>query len=405
MLTLAAIYYHRDLGVARAGVDVAEAGLTTAGTRPNPSIAIAPTYATGVPSPWAVSIIPTIPLETAGKRRRRMEAAGLLIDVARLRLAETAWQVRSRLRVALADWILAGQQVDLLRSEVQIRVEIAGLLQKRFDVGEIPRPDLDTAQIDLSNARLAVRTAEGQLGQAKVTVASAIGIPATALDGINIAWPEIEHPLDPLLLSPAEVHRSAVLNRLDIRRSLAEYAASESALRSEIAKQYPNIDLQPGYNFDAGTNKYTLGISLTLPLFNRNQGPIAESEARRKQVEQRFLALQAQAVGESEKALEGYRSAAAELKEASVAVQMQQEKRRLAQKSFDQGETDKLTVSGIDLQGVLALRGRVNALIHVQSAVAALENAIQKPVEPAWSVPDLPSSDHPQPGLVKEEPK
>ncbi|HXU79003.1 MAG TPA: hypothetical protein VN794_20665, partial [Methylomirabilota bacterium] len=58
MLTLAAFYYHPDLEVARAQWRVAEAGIKTAGGRPNPTVSVVPEYdftpASGV-SPWLPS--------------------------------------------------------------------------------------------------------------------------------------------------------------------------------------------------------------------------------------------------------------------------------------------------------------------------------------------------------------
>ena len=406
MLTLAALYFHSDMAVARAGVKVAEAGVVTGAARPNPSIAVALGFTfDNAPSPWVFSITPTIPIETAGKRGYRIQAAERSTDVARLQLAETAWGVRARLRTALLDLLSARIDLDQLRSEEQVRTESAELIGRRFEFGDIPRPDLDTAQIDLSNIRLAIRTGEGRIAQARVALASGIGIPASVLDGVELVWPDFDQPPTVSSLSPDLIQRTAVQNRLDIRRSLAEYAVTEANLQLEIAKQYPDVQLGPGYNFDAGTNKYTLGVSVTLPLFNRNQGPIGEADARRKQAEERFLALQAQAIGDTQKALAGYRAALAELDEATVALKMQQEKERLVRKSFELGEADKLTLTGELLQTAIATRTRVTRLSHVQDALGALENTVQKPLVPSWLVPSLPSSDSPRVDLLKEEHK
>ena len=43
-LTLAAVYYHPDLALARAQAETADAATTTAGQRPNPSITVTPTW-------------------------------------------------------------------------------------------------------------------------------------------------------------------------------------------------------------------------------------------------------------------------------------------------------------------------------------------------------------------------
>ena len=95
------------------------------------------------------------------------------------------------------------------------------------------------------------------------------------------------------------------MNRLDIRRSLAQYAAAEVNLRPEIAKQYPNFNIGPGYAFEERHSFFTVGFSTSLPVFNRNQEPIAEAEARRKEAVAAFLQTQAQVIEKSERALAG----------------------------------------------------------------------------------------------------
>jgi hypothetical protein len=62
-------------------------------------------------------------------------------------------------------------------------------------------------------------------------------------------------------------------------------------------------------------------------------------------------------------------------------------------------------LTGELLQSAVATRVRVTALGHVQDALGALENTVQKPLEPAWLVPNLPSSDNPRVDLLKEEHK
>ena len=78
--------------------------------------------------------------------------------------------------------------------------------------------------------------------------------------------------------------------------ALADFAASQATLRLEIAKQYPDVRLSPGYQYDQGDNKWSLGLSVDLPVLNRNQGPIAEAKARRSEAAARFNAVQAKAL-------------------------------------------------------------------------------------------------------------
>jgi outer membrane protein TolC len=284
---------------------------------------------------------------------------------------------------------------------VQVRAENVRLIERRVEVGELPSPELDNARIELANTRLAVGAAENDLGQARATLAASLGVPPSALAGVQFEWPTLNQPPAVESIDVSEVQRAAVLNRLDLRRSLAEYAAIDSTLRLEIARQYPDLQLGPGYALDEGANKFTLGLSLSLPIFNRNQGPIAEAEARRKQAGERFLALQFQVLNDVQKTLAAYRGAMAELRQADAALQIQRETEHRAQRSFDVGESDRLVLAGVRLQTVVAERGRLDALRKTQVALGELEGALQRPLEPTWDLPGLPGSTNSSLDLLK----
>jgi len=263
------------------------------------------------------------------------------------------------------------------------------LLERRLAAGEASRPEVQASRIDLENLRLEIQTAERQLGQSQSTLAEAIGIPVSALEGISLSWPDLERPPAAESLSPAEIQREAVLNRIDLRQALAEYAAAEANLRLQIARQYPDFDWGPSYEFAEGDSRFFLAGGVPLPIFNRNQGPIAEAESRRKEAAGRFLALQAVVVGESQRALAGYRASLEKLDEVSrSAVRLQAEKEQMMRVSFTAGESDRLALQQAQTEGFAAQRAWWEALRGTQTALGDLENALQRPLGPGASYPE-----------------
>jgi outer membrane protein TolC len=236
----------------------------------------------------------SVPIVTAGKRGHRIQAARTLDQAARFDLADSAWRVRSGVRLALLNYLFASRSLDLLRSEEQIRGDQVNILERRFSVGEIPRPEVDLARIELSKTHLAINSAEGRLAESRAALAASIGIPVAGLQGLDFKWPDLDSPPSAESLLPAEIQRDAVLNRLDVRRALAQYGAAEADLQLEISKQYPDLQIGPGYTYEERNSFFVIGFSTTLPLFNRNQGPIAQAEARRKEAGASFLEKQAQ---------------------------------------------------------------------------------------------------------------
>ena len=378
-LSLATLYFNPTLEGARARAAEAQAAVVTAGARPNPSLSIAP----GVPSPYLFNLDLAVPIETAGKRRHRVQSARSLEQAARFELMDTAWKVRSGLRAALLNYLLAARSLDLLRSEEQVRGEQVDILEQRFAVGEIPRPELDLARIELSKAHLAISAAEGQRAEAKAALAASIGIPVAGLRDLDLSWPDLDSPPKEESLSADQIQREAVLNRLDVRTSLARYAAAEADLQVEISRQYPDVQIGPGYTYEEKNNFFTIGLSTTLPLFNRNQGPIAEAEARRELAAAAFVEKQAQVIAGSERALALYIAALKELAEADEYLHtLQAAQLQTMQQAVRVGEEDRLSLNGVRIESSVVARARLDALARAQSALGDLEDAVQRPLDP-----------------------
>lgn len=387
--SLAALYFNPTLGAVRARVEGAMAAVVTAGARPNPSLSIAP----GIPSPYLFNIAFAVPIETAGKRGHRVQLARSLDQAARFDLADSAWKVRSGVRMALVNYLLDSRSLDLLRSEEQVRTDQVHILEQRLTVGEIPRPEVDLARIELSKTHLAISTAEGQLAEAKAGLAASIGVPVNALQDVAFSWPDFDFPPNVESLTPKEITREAVINRLDVRRSLAQYAATEADLQIEIAKQYPDVQIGPGYTYEEKNNFFTIGFATTLPVFNRNQGPIAEAEARRKEAASGFLEKQAQVIAESDRALALYTAALKELEEADQSLRkLQDTQQRAMQNAVRVGEEDQLALNGVQIETSVVARIRLDALSRAQTALGGLEDAVQRPLAPGDAFPFDPES-------------
>ena len=183
-------------------------------------------------------------------------------------------------------------------------------------------------------------------------------------------------------LSSEQVQRDAVLNRLDIRRALAQYAAAEASLQLEIAKQYPDINIGPGYTYEETHSFFTVGFSTTVPLFNRNRGPVAEAEAHRQESAAAFLERQAQVIAKSERAVAVYSAALKELSEAESLRKLQENQLQITQQAIRSGTDIRLSLDGVEIQIVILDRARLDALLRAQRALGELEDAVQKPLDP-----------------------
>jgi outer membrane protein TolC len=382
-LSLAGYYFNPEIEAARARSAEAKAAAETAAARPNPSFEIVP----GIPSPYLLTLDLSVPVQTAGKRGHRIQAARSLDRAARLDLAESAWRIRSALRAALVDYLAASRALDLLHAEARIRERQLEVLQRASSAGEIARPAVLAARAELSQTRAALGAAEEAVAVARAALAAAIGIPAAALAERRIVWPDMDRPPDTGTLELAGIRRDAVLNRLDVRGALARYAAAEADLQLEIAKQYPDFNLGPGYSYEERQSYFTVGLSASIPLFDRNRGPIAEAEARRRKAAAAFVATQADAILQSERTLAVYRVALAGLAEAQHFADLQADQHEDVLRAVRAGERDGLDLDEIEIQGVVAARARLEALAHAQRALGELEDAVERPLIPGDELP------------------
>lgn len=385
-LTLAGLFYSPDLAVAEAKVRAARAAIITARQRPNPSLGVGTAYAaTAAPNfaPWAIGAAAfNFPIETAGRRGYRIAQAQRLAEAAALAAGETAWRVRSNVRAAFLSHLVAERQYDLARAYSSASERVAQLLNERVAAGAAAAPALDFALANLAAARLKAAQARSRVPETLNGLAAALGVPVEALQSVAFAWPEFDRPPDEASLTPARIQRLALLNRIDLRGKLAQYAAADEALKLEIARQYPDINLAGGYSWEVNENIFELVPIITLPLMNQNQGPIAEAEARRAQVAAEFAALQDSIIAQAKGALTSYRGALDALDQGSSAAAFSEKRLAAMRRATELGDADALTLASAQLETVLAQQSQLSALAAAQKDLGLLEDSVERPLEP-----------------------
>jgi outer membrane protein TolC len=377
-LTLAAFYYQPALAEARAQWAAVEMSKITAGERPNPTVGFTPTYDTTTTPPWILGVTWDIPIETAGKRGKRIAQAEHLSEAAKWDFVGAAWQVRSHVRAALLNLYSARETESLFARQEMAQSNVVQLLKGQFSLGAVSSYEVTQARVTLGTTRLVRQDATGQSAQARVQLASALGLPLRALDGVEFSFTGLDQ--FPQGLTAPEVRRDAILNRADVRGALADYAASQSALQLEIAKQYPDLHLGPGYELDQTDNKWSLGVSLDLPILNHNQGPVAEAKANLAAAAAYFLTVQTTAIAEIDSALAGYAAALQKSATAKSLLEDLQKQLDSVHAQAQAGEAEPLTLANADAEYATGAQSQLDALVKAQEALGQLEDAVQSPL-------------------------
>lgn len=387
-------YFHPALGVARAQWATAQAAMRTAAQRPNPNLTLTPGYnftrEAGL-SPWMPAVGFDLLLPTANKRELQQAIARADADAARLAVTTTAWQVRSDLRKALADWHAADQRGVALRAQAEAQRVLLRLLEDRHAAGSIAITAVTGSRSALLRAESAAADADGQMLGARAKVAAALGVPVAALEGIRLPAPVLPPALSPAAFEAARTE--ALHRRADVLAALAKYRSAHAALALEAAKSVPDIHLGPGYQWDQGANKWTLALALELPLFHRNEASIAEATARRTEAAAQFTLVQAQVIAAIDAAVAARQASEIQVTNARKLRAEAQAQQARARQRLDLGATDQVEIQTARLDFFTAESAAVDAENAAALAAGQLEDALQIPF-PNLAALTAPSSSH-----------
>ncbi|ESQ89402.1 hypothetical protein ABAC460_12895 [Asticcacaulis sp. AC460] len=281
--TLLQLALQRDPAVAaaRATLAAAEANRKAARNLPPLSLMLTVEYSKDADpqKPWLYGGAVGIPLDTGARRAARVTGADLTVIRARYALAEAVWGVRQRLYQALNDLSLSAQEIALNQTLLDQRIAYQALIQKRVRHGEEAQGVAAQAALDVSGARQALAEAKARHIAAVAAVAHALDADVAAVEAMTIR-PAAE--LD--VLDEAQLRAmidKAVYHRADVLLAVVDYDVAENDLRTAIAAQYPDISLQPGYNWERGQVKIPFSLSLTLPPLDGNRAAIDAAQSTR----------------------------------------------------------------------------------------------------------------------------
>jgi CRISPR system Cascade subunit CasA len=368
-----------ELAVAQAQVQAVMAREVTAAQAPNPDLILQSEYARHDAHPWLYGI--GLDWLLRSNERRRLDIALARADTgnARLQLMDQTWSVRSALASALSDGESARRHLALLDRLAAAQDRLVTLERQRVGGGEDSPSELVTGQ----RARIEIEQQQSRqrviANTSQAAAAQALGLPPQALDGIVVAWPDWGEP-PPLAQDELAARREqALLSRADLGVAIGEYAAAETRLHQAVARQYPELMLEPGYYWDHGIAKFPFDVGFTLPL-NRNKGEIAEARADREVAGRHMLAVQAGIYGEIAAAERAEQWARASVATAEQQLQAARQQERQADLALRVGAVDALEQVGAAITAINAELELVQMRALLQESRNELEDAVHAPL-------------------------
>ena len=381
-LTLCALYFNPKLDVAKAQLALANLAVNTANQQQSPRLGGRTAHsnlANGDKTPWAFGLEVEIPIETANKRQIKVEEAQHLQEVARIDVADLAWQLRSQIAKDLLSYYENSAQQQQFNNQLTVQNSLVAIFEKRLKLGAASNTELNAAKLLQQKAQLLSNMEQTKSAEILSALAADVGLSNEKFALLHLKALNSESALSNVP-STENYQEKALLNRLDIRRSLSKYAAAESKIKLEIAKQTPDISLNPGFAFEFGDSIWSLGFSALLNLLNKNKTLVAEATQLREIEGAQFEALQANVIAEVSQANAAYTASQQNINQVKQQLLAQQHYTQKLQRQLDAGLIDRLDLTQNKLNTTLLERQLINAQFQQMNALLTLENTVQMPL-------------------------
>ncbi|WP_332877391.1 TolC family protein [Massilia sp. S19_KUP03_FR1] len=273
-----------QLASARHERQAIEGAVLQAGARPNPVLDMG--FEDTRRDTRETTLTLSAPLELGGKRQRRIDAATRGLDAASADLQARHAEITAGVTIAFTELLAAQARVQLAKEAQDVAARVSTTVARRVQAGKVSPVEETRARVAEANVRLDTLKANAELAAARQTLAAFWGETRPRFDAaagsleVLPALPDWDTLVAKLAQSPALV------------RARAEIDRRQALLRLEQSRRLPDVTFTVGMKRSAelGRNQAVFGVSVPLPLFDRNAGNVLEALRRTDQAEDGLLA-------------------------------------------------------------------------------------------------------------------
>ena len=293
-----ALDHNPVVAAARYEIEATEGQIVQGSLRPNPDIAYVADDTRHVSRSSTAQF--DIPVETAGKRAARIEAAERGRSVALSDFGGAQLRVRALVTAAFFDVLAAQEQTALARETLQLAQRATDIAVKRVAAGKVSPVEETRARVAEGGVRVSLMQAESQLKNARHRLSGLWGNPEPH-------FTEVAGELDRLIDSPAiDVVQQRLASSPLLERAQREVERRRSLVGVEQSRAVPDLTFSIGVKRQETLTgeQMLVGVKVPLPLFNRNQGNLLEALRREDKAREELRAVQVNLSSEALQALE-----------------------------------------------------------------------------------------------------
>jgi len=303
----AAFANNPELAAAGREIGIAEGERRQAGLIPNPELAWEMEDTRRATRTSTVTL--SQPLELGGKRGARVAVAGAGQAIAQLDLERQRNSLRADVVQAYHAALRAQTGVELARQSQALTERGLRVVQGRVTAGQSSPVEVTRAQVQLAQAEAEVRRAETQRTVAYQALARLTGSPLATFDTLSTT------SLSPGAAPSADALLGQLERTAEWRLAAAQVERGEASLGSEKALRIPNLTVSVGsqYSREDRERVNVVGLSMPLPLFDRNQGNVLAAARRADQARDLRNAVELRLRSETRSAVDQWRTAMQEV--------------------------------------------------------------------------------------------
>ncbi len=378
-----------ELRAVRLEVEAAEGRLKQAGLRPNPTLDLGGQKALGPDNNLMAGV--TLPLDLNGRKEGRVGVAEREVEIKRAQVRDRERRLRAEIRTKAGELLAAQRNLAVVDELLGVNREALGLLQERVRQGATAPLEESLLQVEVSRLDSSQRLLAGRVEVLAVQLRALAGLPPDAALAVK---GELAAP--PLTMDRTVAISEALAARADLETARGEAAMATAQVRKERAEGRWDASINVGYqrqDFGFALNGLTAsgatrpiqdvfhyfggGVSITLPIRNKNQGNIAAALATARAAERRVDAVMLTVRQEVVAALAQYTAAKSAL--GVYARGVRDAARRnldVVKQTYQLGRTSLLDVIAEQRRFIEIEMGYTESLKQVYDAGVDLERAI-----------------------------
>jgi cobalt-zinc-cadmium efflux system outer membrane protein len=290
-LVTQALRTNGDILVSQQMVAAAQGNLVQARLRPNPSLDISGMQELAGPMN-NFTVGASIPLELFGRRDRRVEVAQRAVTMTEFEQADAGRRLRAEIASRFGEILAAAQTLEFTRELLKLNRDALQLIEARAEKGASPTLDANLSRVEVNRLDSLRVDAEARVEVAALELKSLVGLKPG--EPLRLRGTLAVEPA----LTEAAATSTALENRPDLRALREAEQVADARVRQAQADARPNASLSGSYQradssfpqnglTPQGTitrvqgifHLATVGVSITLPTRNRNEGTIRSAVA------------------------------------------------------------------------------------------------------------------------------